>query len=172
MFMIPMYVTMVLQTGLHPLGLIAFLIIFFTAPIYPLVLSSLLTMIIMRFVPFFNNRDRFNLIGGILAVVLAFGLSFWLNSMNTADMEAMLMSLLSRDNALMRAGTALFPFIPAAASAIFDGDMLQLLIYLGITLISLALFLLCARFLYFKGAIGGSETAAGNRKADARQMRG
>ena len=172
MFMIPMYVTMVMQTGFHPLGLIAFLIIFFTAPIYPLVLSSLLTMIIMRFVPFFNNRDRFNLIGGILAVVLAFGLSFWLNSMNTADMEAMLMSLLSRDNALMRAGTALFPFIPAAASAIFDGDMLQLLIYLGITLIALALFLLCARFLYFKGAIGGSETAAGNRKADARQMRG
>ena len=151
MFMIPMYVTMVMQTGFHPLGLIAFLIIFFTAPIYPLVLSSLLTMIIMRFVPFFNNRDRFNLIGGILAVVLAFGLSFWLNSMNTADMEAMLMSLLSRDNALMRAGTALFPFIPAAASAIFDGDMLQLLIYLGITLIALALFLLCARFLYFKG---------------------
>ena len=111
MFMIPMYVTMVMQTGFHPLGLIAFLIIFFTAPIYPLVLSSLLTMIIMRFVPFFNNRDRFNLTGGILAVVLAFGLSFWLNSMNTADMEAMLMSLLSRDNALMRAGTALFPFI-------------------------------------------------------------
>ena len=152
MFMVPMYITMVMQLGFHPLGLIAFLIIFLTAPIYPLVLSSLLTMIIMRFVPFFNNRDRFNLIGGILAVVLAFGLSFWLNSMNTADMEAMFMSLLSGDNALMRVGTALFPFIPAASAAIFSGD---LLLNLG-----------------FKGAIGGSETAAGNRKITASNLRG
>lgn len=172
MFMVPMYITMVMQLGFHPLGLIAFLIIFLTAPIYPLVLSSLLTMIIMRFVPFFNNRDRFNLIGGILAVVLAFGLSFWLNSMNTADMEAMFMSLLSGDNALMRVGTALFPFIPAASAAIFSGDLLQLLLYLGIILIALAVFLLCARFLYFKGAIGGSETAAGNRKITASDLRG
>ena len=111
------------------------LIIFFTLPIYPLVLSSVLTMVIMRFVPFFNNRDRFNLIGGIIVVAAALGLSFWMQTMETEDMSAVLMALMDGNNSLMQFGTMLFPFVPSAALSCFHGDLLQLLLYLGITAI-------------------------------------
>lgn len=168
--LVPMYISFVLQIGFSFLSFLCFLIIFFTLPIYPLVLSSVLTMVIMRFVPFFNNRDRFNLIGGIIVVAAALGLSFWMQTMETEDMSAVLMALMDGNNSLMQFGTMLFPFVPSAALSCFHGDLLQLLLYLGITAISLVVFLICGKLLYFKGAIGGSETSHSRHTFDQKQL--
>lgn len=168
--LVPMYISFVLQIGFSFLSFLCFLVIFLTLPIYPLVLSSVLTMVIMRFVPFFNNRDRFNLIGGIIVVAAALGLSFWMQTMETEDMSAVLMALMDGNNSLMQFGTMLFPFVPSAALSCFHGDLLQLLLYLGITAISLAVFLICGKLLYFKGAIGGSETSHSRHTFDQKQL--
>ena len=168
--LVPMYISFILQIGFSFLSFLCFLIIFFTLPIYPLVLSSVLTMVIMRFVPFFNNRDRFNLIGGIIVVAAALGLSFWMQTMETEDMSAVLMALMDGNNSLMQFGTMLFPFVPSAALSCFHGDLLQLLLYLGITTISLVVFLICGKLLYFKGAIGGSETSHSRHTFDQKQL--
>lgn len=168
--LVPMYISFILQIGFSFLSFLCFLIIFFTLPIYPLVLSSVLTMVIMRFVPFFNNRDRFNLIGGIIVVAAALGLSFWMQTMETEDMSAVLMALMDGNNSLMQFGTMLFPFVPSAALSCFHGDLLQLLLYLGITAISLVVFLICGKLLYFKGAIGGSETSHSRHTFDLKQL--
>lgn len=168
--LVPMYISFILQIGFSFLSFLCFLIIFFTLPIYPLVLSSVLTMVIMRFVPFFNNRDRFNLIGGIIVVAAALGLSFWMQTMETEDMSAVLMALMDGNNSLMQFGTMLFPFVPSAALSCFHGDLLHLLLYLGITAISLVVFLICGKLLYFKGAIGGSETSHSRHTFDQKQL--
>lgn len=168
--LMPMYISFVLQIGFSFLSFLCFLVIFLTLPIYPLVLSSVLTMVIMRFVPFFNNRDRFNLIGGIIVVAAALGLSFWMQTMETEDMSAVLMALMDGNNSLMQFGTMLFPFVPSAALSCFHGDLLQLLLYLGITAISLVVFLICGKLLYFKGAIGGSETSHSRHTFDQKQL--
>lgn len=168
--LVPMYISFILQIGFSFLSFLCFLVIFLTLPIYPLVLSSVLTMVIMRFVPFFNNRDRFNLIGGIIVVAAALGLSFWMQTMETEDMSAVLMALMDGNNSLMQFGTMLFPFVPSAALSCFHGDLLQLLLYLGITAISLAVFLICGKLLYFKGAIGGSETSHSRHTFDQKQL--
>ena len=170
--LLPMYITFLMQIGFSFLSLLCFLFIFFTLPIYPLVLSSVLTMIIMRFVPFFNNRDRFNLIGGIIVVVAAVALSFWIQTMENEDITAVMQALVDGNNSLMRFGTVLFPFVPSAAMACFHGDLLQLLLYALITVLALAVFMLCGKALYFKGAIGGSETSHSRRKLEAKQLAG
>lgn len=168
--LLPLYIAYVLVFGFSILPLIAFLVLFFTLPVFPLVISSVLTMLIMRFVPFFNNRDRFNLIGGVLLIVFALGLSVWSNSLNSADMESIVMSLLAGDNSLMQYGMVLFPFVPSAALACFHGDLLQLLVYLAITAAALLVFLLCGGVLYFKGAIGSSETSASRHAFSKKQL--
>lgn len=168
--LVPMYISFVLQIGFSFLSFLCFLVIFLTLPIYPLVLSSVLTMVIMRFVPFFNNRDRFNLIGGIIVVAAALGLSFWMQTMETEDMSAVLMALMDGNNSLMQFGTMLFPFVPSAALSCFHTALLQLLLYLGITAISLVVFLICGKLLYFKGAIGGSETSHSRHTFDQKQL--
>ena len=169
--LIPMYGSFVMQIGFSFLSLLVFLIIFITLPIYPLVLSSVLTMIIMRFVPFFNNRDRFNLIGGVVVVIAAMSLSFWLQTMNTQDMSSIIQALMDGNNSLMQIGTILFPFIPAASIATYYGDFLQLFLYLGILVISFIVFLFCGKFLYFQGAIGSSETPHSRRKFSNKQLK-
>lgn len=169
--LIPMYGSFVMQIGFSFLSLLAFLVIFITLPIYPLVLSSVLTMIIMRFVPFFNNRDRFNLIGGVVVVIAAMSLSFWLQTMNTQDMSSIIQALMDGNNSLMQIGTILFPFIPAASIATYYGDFLQLFLYLGILVISFIVFLFCGKFLYFQGAIGSSETSHSRRKFSNKQLK-
>ena len=169
--LIPMYGSFVMQIGFSFLSLLAFLVIFITLPIYPLVLSSVLTMIIMRFVPFFNNRDRFNLIGGVVVVIAAMSLSFWLQTMNTQDMSSIIQALMDGNNSLMQIGTILFPFIPAASLATYYGDFLQLFLYLGILVISFIVFLFCGKFLYFQGAIGSSETSHSRRKFSNKQLK-
>lgn len=169
--LIPMYGSFIMQIGFSFLSLLTFLVIFITLPIYPLVLSSVLTMIIMRFVPFFNNRDRFNLIGGVVVVIAAMSLSFWLQTMNTQDMSSIIQALMDGNNSLMQIGTILFPFIPAASIATYYGDFLQLFLYLGILVISFIVFLFCGKFLYFQGAIGSSETSHSRRKFSNKQLK-
>ncbi len=168
--LIPMYGSYVMQIGFSFFSLIAFVVIFLTLPIYPLVLSSILTMIVMRFVPFFNNRDRFNQIGGIIVVAAALALSFWMQTLKTGDFDVILQALIDGNNSLMQIGTVLFPFVPAAAIACFNGDFLQLLLYAGIIVLSFAVFLICGKFLYFKGAIGSSETSHSRRRFDKKQL--
>lgn len=168
--LVPMYLSFLLQIGFSILSLLCFLVIFFTIPIYPLVLSSVLTMLIMRFVPFFNNRDRFNLIGGTIVVAAALGLSFWMQTMGNEDMSAVVTALMDGNNSLMQFGTILFPFISSAALACFNGDLLQLLLYLAIVAVSLVLFMICGKLLYFKGAIGGSETSHSRHTFNQKQL--
>ncbi len=168
--LIPMYISFVMKLGFSIVSLLCFIVIFFTVPIYPLVISSILTMIVMRFVPFFNNRDRFNLIGGVVVVVFALGLSFWMQTLQNDDINGLLMALLEGNNSLMRISTIIFPSIPFAAMACFYGDLLQLLIFLAITAASLIVFLLCGKLLYVKGAIGSSETSRSRRRFDAKLL--
>ena len=168
--LIPMYISFVMKLGFSIISLLCFIVIFFTVPIYPLVISSILTMIVMRFVPFFNNRDRFNLIGGVVVVVFALGLSFWMQTLQNDDINGLLMALLEGNNSLMRISTIIFPSIPFAAMACFYGDLLQLLIFLAITAASLIVFLLCGKLLYVKGAIGSSETSRSRRRFDAKLL--
>lgn len=139
-------------------------LIFLTIPLYPLVLSSIITMFVMRFMPFFKNRDRFNMIAGIVSVVLALSLSFSINNASfMEDPASLLLKLTDGDNSLVRLFAYLFPGIPFAADALIYGDFVQLIIYLAISAASIVVFIFLGQQLYFKGAIGLNETGS-NRK--------
>lgn len=145
------------------------LVIFLTLPMYPLILSSIITMLLMRFVPFFKNRDRFNMIAGVLSIVLAFGFSFIMNSNSMSDdPSAMLMILIQGNNSLISLFSKIFPSIPFASNALIYGDILQIFVYLLITTAALAVLVLASKWLYFKGAIGFSETKSQRRVLSAK----
>lgn len=148
------------------------LLVVFLMPIYPLVLSTIFTMILMRFVPFFKNRDRFNMISGILLLIIAFGFSFASNSMNSTATEADMMSmLLAGNNSMLDLFMKLFPMIPYFARAIIDGNILDFLIGMGICLAALLVFLTLGKFLYFKGAIGNGESSSSHKRMNEQQLR-
>lgn len=164
LILIPLLLAYASHMEVSALFILFSILIIITLPIYPLVLSSLITMLIMRFVPFFKNRDRFNMIAGALTILLAFGFSFAMSNMSTnMDENTMLALLISGNNSLIRLFSYLFPGIPFAANALIDFAILDLLIYLLIVIASFVVFLFFGKYFYFKGVIGFSETGS-NRK--------
>lgn len=161
---IPMFAAFIQLGNVSFPSIFSIIVVVLTLPIFPLVLSSLISMLIMRFVPFFKNRDRFNMIGGILGIVFAIGISMVSNGSATTQTEMNdIVNLLMQNDGLVSMLGFLFPTVPFAARAISQADILQILVYVGIVIASLVIFLTLGKYFYFKGAIGFNETGS-NRK--------
>lgn len=161
-------------SNLHP-GIFFYLmalVVLLLLPIYPLVLSSILTMLMMRFVPFFKNRDRFNIIGGFFVIVLAMAFSYFMNSPMMMDEQSNLFTtiLTDPDSLVLKLGTWLFPAISFASHALSNTNILHLLVFIAISILSFLIFLLLGKFLYFKGAIGFSETTSTRKRFTSSEM--
>lgn len=146
-----------------PLGIweiVCFLLVAFTLPIIPLIYSSIITMVVMRFIPFFKNKDTFNLISGILILVISISFSFIINSMGAQDEVALMDMLMEGNNSMVQLFSMLFPFISSGSQMIFNADILQFGVYVVWHLGFIALFLLAGKYLYFKAAIGINESAS------------
>lgn len=137
----------------------AALLTFLLLPIYPLVLSTLLTILIMRFVPFFKNRDRFQMVGSMIIVVVALAISFISQSVTANDPDALMRMLLAGNDSLLSIYSILFPALPYFARAMSEISGSQLCIAVGIVLLALCILMTLGKFLYFKGAIGFGESA-------------
>lgn len=140
------------------------LIAMLTLPIYPLILSSIITMLMMRFAPFMKNRDRFNIIGSILILMVSFGFSFYVGQIESFDQAQLLALLQEGNNSLMSVFSYLFPAIPFIAKAMINTDFISFMIYALINIASIVLFMLIAKGLYFKGVIGVEESSSSRKK--------
>ena len=168
---VPLYIAYANNAAIGIPYILLALVIFITLPIYPLVLSSIITMLLMRFVPFFKNRDRFNMIAGILSIILAFGFSFAMNSGTIAeDPNAHIAMLTQGNNSMISLFSKIFPAIPFAAEALISSDALQLVYYILITCAALAVLVILGKWLYFKGAIGFSETKSSRKELSAKDF--
>lgn len=167
---LPLFIAYATEVGMNVVSTLFALVIFFTLPIYPLVLGSLITMLLMRFVPFFKNRDRFNMIAGVLSIVLAFSFSFAINSQNGDDASMLLAMMVEGRNSMIALFSKLFPAVPFAANALIDASILQLLGYLAICALALLVLLVCGKLLYFKGAIGFSETKSSRKQLSVQEV--
>ena len=168
---VPLYIAYANNAPIGIPYILLALAIFITLPIYPLVLSSIITMLLMRFVPFFKNRDRFNMIAGILSIILAFGFSFAMNSGTIAEDPNALISMLTQgNNSMISLFSKIFPAIPFAAEALISSDALQLVYYILITCAALAVLVILGKWLYFKGAIGFSETKSSRKELSAKDF--
>lgn len=168
---VPLYIAYANNAAIGIPYILLALVIFITLPIYPLVLSSIITMLLMRFVPFFKNRDRFNMIASILSIILAFGFSFAMNSGTIAEDPNALISMLTQgNNSMISLFSKIFPAIPFAAEALISSDALQLVYYILITCAALAVLVILGKWLYFKGAIGFSETKSSRKELSAKDF--
>lgn len=167
---IPMVIAYMQFVDITVIMIILMLIAFLTLPIYPLILSSIITMLMMRFAPFMKNRDRFNIIGSILILAIAFIFSFYLNQIETLDQNQMLALLQEGNNSLMSIFSYLFPNIPYIAKAIVNIDMISFIVYICIIAVAIVIFILIAKNLYLKGVIGVEESSSSRKKLSKQKM--
>jgi len=138
-----------------------------TLPILPMVYSTVIIMLLMRFVRFIRNPDKYNWIIGIAGLGLGVIFMVYSQSMFSLDEEALL-AMLMGEPVTMTALNLVFAtnyFAGLAVSASdFGGMALNQLLNVFFAFVGLSVFFFAARALYFKGVIGLSESNSGGKK--------
>ncbi|MFT8313646.1 MAG: permease [Clostridium sp.] len=146
-------------------------VVFLTLPIIPIVICSLIIMIIMSFTGLFKDKDRFKFLSGIFAIVLAVLVNVYIRKISGPS--AMITSLKDNSGAINNAAKA-FPSAKLAALSLLNSTsisgLLNLLIFLVISIIVLIIFVIAAQSLYFKGAIGISESSSKGKKLSDKEF--
>jgi ABC-2 type transport system permease protein len=176
LFMLPMCVTYGVLSRSGIVFYLYLLIVFLTLPIVPLVIASFISMIIMRFTPFAKNKDAFKTIAGILGLAIALGVNFAFQKLGSSmENEKQMLELMTKgNNSLIQTTSSLFPTAKLATTAlVFNttlNGLLNMLLYLVITIALLAVLLILGEALYFKGVIGISEAASKRKKLSSKEL--
>ena len=149
------------QTGPDFVSLLLSIIVFLTFWIIPVTLTGLAIVLLMRFVPFFRSRDRFNMIFGILMILVSvcFGALSGYSSSDDGQFTELLLdpSVISAINyACIQASWA--------AQAIVEHSISGLLLYAGVSIGLSALFLWTAQRWYLMSVTDMREGGAKKRR--------
>lgn len=140
-------------------------IIFLLLPIVPLVIASIINMIIMRFTNIAKNKDRFRLVGGIIAMCFGIGLNIYIQRFAQDVSQSDIAEMFSQgNNSLVNLATKIFPSTKIAVNSLINTANIQgfinLVLFIVIAAASLMIFIILGEALYFKGVMGVSETAS------------
>jgi len=160
---LPVLLAYVGSVHVEPQFYLYLLIVLLLLPVVPLVISGLIVLLVMSFIPLAKNRDFFNYFSGFFALALALGLNYAITA-NTANPSVDLISLLIQgNNSLLNYFKVIFPSLPFANYALIFYHFFDLLIYIGITIVFIFVYIFLSKYFYFKAAIGINETGS-NRK--------
>lgn len=144
-------------------------------PILPLVVASIIAMVIMRFSDKFKNKDRFNMVAGVLSLVVALGFNFGIQFLTNrvSGGEATVIGDL-KELPIIRISTWIFPTSGFATEALINfGDfsgLINIFLLIGLSLLAMVIFYIVGNAIYFKGVTGISESSANRRVLTQKEM--
>jgi len=168
-FLLPPLIVFGIKSGASPIYWIYVLFGFLLAPLLPLGLATVPTVILMRFANLGRRKDLFKILGGLIVVVLAVGLQFVFQKSGPNTMDpAFVQNLLTDPNGLMNLISRVFPSTKYLGLALVNADnasgFSNLLLFTGLSLLAVILAWGIGDKLYFKGLVGSSETKARRKK--------
>lgn len=175
-FLSPVLVTFGLKSEAGFMYYLYSVIIFLTLPIIPLVISSILNMIIMRFTNLGKHKDALKVFGGLLAMFIGVGFNVFIQKGATAvgQENQLIETLMQGKNSLVAVVTKIFPSAKIASYSLLDATSLigfeNLLIFLLITAIFVVIFMVLAERLYLKGVVGVSETYSKRKRMSDHEL--
>lgn len=136
-------------------------------PFIPVLLASLVIIFLMNFVPLFKNKNALNLIIGLFTIVFAIGIQFSIGSQASLEnIQKLQDMLISGNDSLLNTFFKIYPFVIWAANAITMSSLVNLLLYLGFTLLLTALYLIFAQSFYLNGVTNISEGSRSKKRFD------
>ena len=174
-FFLPLLTVYGIKDGSGILYYVYMLVSLILIPVFPLVVASIISMLIMRYSSKFKNRDRFNMIAGILSLVVALGFNFGLQFFTqrfTGDPNLAIGDI--SELPVFQITSWVFPTSHFATEGILAynsiSGLFSILILLLITVLSFFLFYVLGNLLYFKGVIGISESKATRKALSKEEM--
>lgn len=170
MILIPLYIAFALSGYTDIMFWIINIIVFITIPIYPLVLSSIVIVIIMRFVPMVRRKDLFNTVGSLILVAFSLAFSLYISSAGEMDSSQMTDLLLNGNNSLLGLLSYLYPHITLISQALFLNKYINVILYFLLLIVAIAVFLAVSKAFYLKGALSIEETNSKRVKLTDKQL--
>ncbi len=137
-------------SGFSVTGVIGSIIGILTVPILPLAYCGIISVVLMFLTHSIKNRDFLNKVTGAGTALLIIGALVALVGVNDFNAEAFAVSVTEGDSTFLNVMNIIFPQIPLLMSGI-NGSIVDLLIYLGVNVLALAVFLFIASKMYIKG---------------------
>jgi ABC-2 type transport system permease protein len=172
----PILVTYGLKSGAGPLFYVYAVLIFLSLPVIPLVIASVVAMLVMRVTNIGKNKDRYRMIGGMAAIVLAVGFNivFQRSSGGNWTESELQEMMLGGGQSFLKIVTRMFPSAQFAAEALLRpaalAGLANLALYLGLSALFFLAFAALGQRIYFKGVMGLSESAARRRRLSDEQL--
>ncbi|MBP1744344.1 MAG: transporter [Firmicutes bacterium] len=173
--LVPVLAVYGFKNGESALFYILGVVILLLLPVIPLAAAAVLDMVIMRFTNLAKNKDLFRNVGGVLAIFLALGLNFYIQSFaeKTTDPAKVMEMINEGNNSMIQLTSSFFPSTKLAVNSLVGGGTsgaLYLLLFAAATAAAYAVFLALGNVLYFKGVIGVSETSSRRRALTSREL--
>lgn len=152
------------------------LLVFLVVPVIPLIIASIINMVVMRFTNIGKHKDALRIIGGLIALAFGLGINILMQRLASfgTEPDKLLEMLTKGDNSLVGMMSKVFPSAKLASiSLIYSTELrgiVNLLLFIAVSLIFVMLFFILAEVLYFKGALGNSEVYSKRQKLSKDQM--
>lgn len=140
------------------------ILIFISLPVLPLVYASILSILAMRFTGIARNKDRFRIIGGVIAIAIAVGANAVITKFSSASIgpEELQQLMEQGNNSYVGIMSGIFFSNRFAVMSLLHNGTTKGLVNMGIFLLIcilfVALFLSFGEGMYLKGVIGISES--------------
>jgi len=174
--LLPLFIAYAYKSGATVMYYLYALLVFILVPVIPLSIASIIVMIIMRFTSIAKNRDRFKMVGGIIAMFAAIGFNFAIQrfSLKAVDPSELQEMFANGQNSLVELVSRIFPGVKFAALSIINNaniwGVINLLIFILINAVSFIIFLNIGELWYFRGVIGISENAAKRKEVSSDEL--
>lgn len=164
------YIGFVLAMGITPIGIITGIIGTVTLPIVPLVYCGIISMLIMFLFQGIRNRKVLNAIMGVMTIVLILGTFLSFSGLEGFSIDTYVTSLTGGENMFMNVMNKVFypGYLLVHAAAVQNWG--EVALYIGITVVFLAIFLVIANLIYLPGLY--SFKSVGNKKEHGHRNHG
>lgn len=159
--LIPMFAAYIIS-GADVTQIVMFLIQIPIISLVPTFVVSTFWIIVLRLMPFFHNKDRFNLITGILSILIAVGIGAASGLLSSTSVEdpTMLINMLKDSPESLSILSQIFFNIPFASRAIVNTSIIDLIIHIVLIVASAGLFYICSKHLYLVSALNSKGSSS------------
>jgi ABC-2 type transport system permease protein len=165
--LVPVLAAYAIKAAAGPLFIVYSVLLALAAPVIALSMAAVIIMTIMRFTRFAKNKQAFNYVAGILAMLIAVGFNVLIQTSMRNITEEQLAAIATGQSPLVPLVSKIFPGTGFAADALIHSTtftgLWNLLLFLLCSAAAVAVFLLLGQLLYFKGVAGVTESSAKRR---------
>lgn len=136
-----------------------------TLPILPLSYCAVICMLVMLVTSFIKNKDTVNKITGFLTFIIILGLALIVSRSGGIDTDHLVTALADPNNLLLSILNLIFPHIHFIVNSMISNTAINLLYYIGINALAIAIFMIIAQAIYFDTAAGVSKSLVSKTKS-------